>query len=68
MCDVRIHRRTYNVCHVTQGCVCHGHLPTAGPLMAAQIMTPHVEHVLPMIPGGGTFKDIITDGDGSVEY
>merc|ERR1712060_418430 len=28
------------------------------------VMTPSQEHVLPMIPGGGSFKDIITDGDG----
>ena len=32
------------------------------------VMVPHVEHVLPMIPGGGAFKDIITDGDGSRKY
>jgi acetolactate synthase-1/2/3 large subunit len=31
-------------------------------------MTPHVEHVLPMIPGGASFKDIITEGDGETEY
>jgi len=28
------------------------------------VMVPHVEHVLPMVPGGGTFKDTITTGDG----
>ena len=33
-----------------------------------QVMVPHIEHVLPMIPGGASFKDIITEGDGSVEY
>ena len=27
-------------------------------------MFPHQEHVLPMVPGGGTFKDTITTGDG----
>ena len=25
------------------------------------VMTPHTEHVLPMIPSGGTYKDIITE-------
>ena len=33
-----------------------------------QVMVPHIEHVLPMIPGGASFKDIITEGDGSVKY
>ena len=28
------------------------------------VMFPHQEHVLPMVPGGGTFKDTITTGDG----
>jgi len=28
-----------------------------------QVMVPHIEHVLPMIPGGASFKDIIT-GEG----
>jgi len=28
------------------------------------VMVPHVEHVLPMVPGGGTFADTITTGDG----
>jgi acetolactate synthase-1/2/3 large subunit len=28
------------------------------------VMVPHQEHVLPMIPGGGSFKDTIMDGDG----
>jgi acetolactate synthase-1/2/3 large subunit len=27
-------------------------------------MFPHQEHVLPMVPGGGSFKDTITTGDG----
>ncbi|KAK9799788.1 hypothetical protein WJX73_007892 [Symbiochloris irregularis] len=42
-------------------------LDTPGPYLL-DIMVPHVEHVLPMIPGGGSFKDVITDGDGSVAY
>ena len=25
------------------------------------VMTPYTEHVLPMIPAGGTYKDIITE-------
>lgn len=33
-----------------------------------QVMVPHVSHVLPMIPGGGSFKDIITTGDGDDRY
>jgi acetolactate synthase-1/2/3 large subunit len=42
-------------------------LDTEGPFLL-EVMVPHIEHVLPMIPGGATFKDIITEGDGSVEY
>uniref|UniRef100_A0A061S889 Acetolactate synthase n=1 Tax=Tetraselmis sp. GSL018 TaxID=582737 RepID=A0A061S889_9CHLO len=38
-----------------------------GPFLL-DVMVPHIEHVLPMIPGGGSFKDIITDGDGAQEY
>ena len=30
------------------------------------VMVPHIEHVLPMIPGGGAFKDTISEGDGSM--
>lgn len=29
------------------------------------LQVPHIEHVLPMIPGGGSYKDTITKGDGS---
>jgi len=36
---------------------------TPGPYLL-DIMVPHQEHVLPMVPGGGTFKDTITSGDG----
>nr|AFK80029.1 acetohydroxyacid synthase [Lobosphaera incisa] len=42
-------------------------LDTPGPFLL-DVMVPHVEHVLPMIPGGGSFKDIITKGDGRDEY
>lgn len=42
-------------------------LDTPGPYVL-DVMVPHIEHVLPMIPGGGSFKDIITEGDGSQEY
>ncbi|WOH05194.1 hypothetical protein DCAR_0624608 [Daucus carota subsp. sativus] len=28
------------------------------------VIVPHQEHVLPMIPSGGAFKDVITEGDG----
>lgn len=42
-------------------------LDTPGPYLL-EVMVPHIEHVLPMIPGGATFKEIITEGDGSVKY
>eukprot|EP00879_Flechtneria_rotunda_P010504 GHRR01010981.1.p1 GENE.GHRR01010981.1~~GHRR01010981.1.p1 ORF type:complete len:614 (+),score=177.29 GHRR01010981.1:610-2451(+) len=42
-------------------------LDTEGPYLL-EVMVPHIEHVLPMIPGGATFKDIITEGDGSIKY
>jgi acetolactate synthase I/II/III large subunit len=42
-------------------------LDTPGPYLL-EVMVPHIEHVLPMIPGGASFKDIITEGDGSVKY
>lgn len=38
-------------------------LDTPGPYLL-DVMVPHIEHVLPMIPGGGSFADIITKGDG----
>jgi acetolactate synthase-1/2/3 large subunit len=40
---------------------------TKGPYLV-EVMVPHIEHVLPMIPGGGSFRDIITEGDGSKKY
>ncbi|MDP9290944.1 MAG: biosynthetic-type acetolactate synthase large subunit [Verrucomicrobiota bacterium] len=30
------------------------------------VMVPYTEHVLPMIPSGGTYKDVITEGDGTL--
>lgn len=42
-------------------------LETEGPYLL-DIMVPHIEHVLPMIPGGGAFKDVITTGDGTTLY
>jgi acetolactate synthase I/II/III large subunit len=42
-------------------------LSTPGPYLL-DIMVPHIEHVLPMIPGGGSFKDIITEGDGTWKF
>jgi len=42
-------------------------LETPGPFLL-DAMVPHIEHVLPMIPGGGSYKDIITEGDGSNDY
>jgi acetolactate synthase-1/2/3 large subunit len=38
-------------------------LDTPGPYLL-EVMVPHVEHVLPMIPGGGSFQDTIVKGDG----
>eukprot|EP00252_Welwitschia_mirabilis_P018757 TRINITY_DN4187_c0_g2_i1.p1 TRINITY_DN4187_c0_g2~~TRINITY_DN4187_c0_g2_i1.p1 ORF type:complete len:672 (+),score=115.20 TRINITY_DN4187_c0_g2_i1:232-2247(+) len=42
-------------------------LNTPGPYLL-DVIVPHQEHVLPMIPAGGSFKDIITEGDGRVKY
>lgn len=38
-------------------------LDTPGPFVL-DVMVPHVEHVLPMLPAGGTFQDTILSGDG----
>ncbi|XP_060186198.1 acetolactate synthase 2, chloroplastic-like [Lycium barbarum] len=38
-------------------------LDTPGPYLL-DVIVPHQENVLPMIPSGGAFKDIITEGDG----
>uniref|UniRef100_A0A1J3HPL0 Acetolactate synthase n=1 Tax=Noccaea caerulescens TaxID=107243 RepID=A0A1J3HPL0_NOCCA len=42
-------------------------LDTPGPYLL-DVICPHQEHVLPMIPSGGTFKDVITEGDGRTKY
>lgn len=42
-------------------------LDTPGPYLL-DVVVPHQEHVLPMIPSGGAFKDVITDGDGRTSY
>nr|WOV65536.1 acetolactate synthase 5 [Linum usitatissimum] len=42
-------------------------LETPGPYLL-DVIVPHQEHVLPMIPSGGGFKDAITEGDGRSEY
>ena len=42
-------------------------LDTAGPYLL-DVMVPHIEHVLPMIPGGASFKEIITEGDGTTTH
>lgn len=42
-------------------------LETEGPYML-DVIVPHQEHVLPMIPSGGAFKDVITEGDGRRSY
>ncbi|XP_058093141.1 acetolactate synthase 3, chloroplastic-like [Magnolia sinica] len=42
-------------------------LETPGPYLL-DIIVPHQEHVLPMIPSGGAFKDVITEGDGRIAY
>ncbi|KAA8542675.1 hypothetical protein F0562_023826 [Nyssa sinensis] len=42
-------------------------LDTPGPYLL-DVIVPHQEHVLPMIPSGGAFKDVITEGDGRSIY
>lgn len=42
-------------------------LDTPGPYLL-DVIVPHQEHVLPMIPSNGAFKDVITDGDGRSVY
>ncbi|CAN6464699.1 unnamed protein product [Victoria cruziana] len=42
-------------------------LTTPGPYLL-DVIVPHQEHVLPMIPSGGAFKDVITEGDGRSTY
>ncbi|XP_065043604.1 acetolactate synthase 1, chloroplastic-like [Musa acuminata AAA Group] len=42
-------------------------LETSGPYLL-DVIVPHEEHVLPMIPSGGAFKDMILDGDGRTPY
>ncbi|KAI3841494.1 hypothetical protein MKX03_032511 [Papaver bracteatum] len=42
-------------------------LDTPGPYLLDVIVSP-LEHVLPMIPGGGSFNDVIFEGDGRRKY
>ncbi|KAK1271319.1 hypothetical protein QJS04_geneDACA012575 [Acorus gramineus] len=42
-------------------------LETPGPYLV-DVIVPHQEHVLPMIPSGGSFNDVITEGDGRTSY
>jgi acetolactate synthase-1/2/3 large subunit len=42
-------------------------LAMEGPYLL-DIMVPHIQHVLPMIPGGGSFQEVITTGDGLDTY
>ncbi|KAG7954235.1 hypothetical protein I3843_11G006300 [Carya illinoinensis] len=42
-------------------------LDTPGPYLL-DVIVPHQEHVLPMIPSGGAFKDVIVEGDGRSSY
>ncbi|KAJ6846060.1 putative acetolactate synthase 1, chloroplastic [Iris pallida] len=42
-------------------------LETPGPYLL-DVIVPHQEHVLPMIPSGGAFKDVIIEGDGRTAY
>ncbi|KAL2347046.1 hypothetical protein Fmac_001046 [Flemingia macrophylla] len=41
-------------------------LDTPGPYLL-DVIVPHQEHVLPMIPSNGSFKDVITEGDGRIK-
>jgi acetolactate synthase-1/2/3 large subunit len=42
-------------------------LDTPGPYLL-DVIVPHQEHVLPMIPANGSFDDVITEGDGRISY
>ncbi|GMI64413.1 ACETOLACTATE SYNTHASE, TRIAZOLOPYRIMIDINE RESISTANT 5, IMIDAZOLE RESISTANT 1 [Hibiscus trionum] len=42
-------------------------LETPGPYLL-DVVVPHQQHVLPMIPSGGAFKDVITEGDGRTKF
>ncbi|KAG0449400.1 hypothetical protein HPP92_027327 [Vanilla planifolia] len=42
-------------------------METPGPYLL-DVIVPHQEHVLPMIPSGGAFKDMIEEGDGRSMY
>lgn len=42
-------------------------LETPGPYLL-DVIVPHQEHVLPMIPSGGAFRDVIIEGDGRTKY
>ncbi|KAK8364923.1 hypothetical protein V6Z11_A02G016500 [Gossypium hirsutum] len=42
-------------------------LETPGPYFL-DVIIPHQEHVLPIIPREGAFKDVITEGDGRTKY
>ncbi|KAK7327906.1 hypothetical protein VNO77_21999 [Canavalia gladiata] len=42
-------------------------LDTPGPYLL-DVIVPHQEHVLPMIPSNGTFQDVIIEGDGRTRY
>ncbi|MED6130669.1 hypothetical protein PIB30_002782 [Stylosanthes scabra] len=42
-------------------------LDTPGPYLL-DVIVPHQEHVLPMIPANGSFQDVITEGDGRTKY
>ncbi|KAL5712704.1 acetolactate synthase [Ranunculus cassubicifolius] len=42
-------------------------LDTPGPYLL-DVIVPHQEHVPPMIPAGGTFEEIVDEGDGRVKY
>ncbi|RZC59348.1 hypothetical protein C5167_006641 [Papaver somniferum] len=42
-------------------------LDTPGPYLL-DVIVPHQEHVLPMIPAGGSFNEVIIEGDGRTKY
>lgn len=42
-------------------------LDTPGPYLL-DVIVPHQEHVLPMIPSGGSFSEVIIEGDGRTKY
>ncbi len=52
---------------LTPGLALQEMLAMEGPFLL-DIMVPHIQNVLPIIPGGGSFQEVITTGDGLDTY